>query len=89
MSFSTISISREFPIINGSVIFPSELESFFGVASIPVETAQAEVEYDNSIDFFNTLSAGTGPARLAGERYGLQEFFKVPVELTMNIALLP
>lgn len=70
MSLETISIYRDFPVINGYVQVPPCLEK--NKTKIKVETAQAAIA--GSVITF--LSQGSG--RQTGAGFGQQQFLRLP-----------
>jgi hypothetical protein len=75
MSFSTITIQRSLPIINGFVQVPDNLEQ-----NKNLTVASTEVAYNiNTLGESPLILGGqTGVARVAGDRYGVQELLKFP-----------
>jgi len=76
MSFETITITRQLPIINGFVQLPNNLEK--NKSAVSLNDAVTE----NPNIAISSLTAKTGGARLAGGKFGVQEW----LELTETIA---
>jgi hypothetical protein len=70
MSFETISIIRQLPIINGFVQVPNNLEK--NKSTVTIQTA---LDAGASV---TRITAQSGPARLAGFKHGLQEWIEIP-----------
>lgn len=75
MSFNTITIVRSYPVINGFVQLPNNLE--MNKSAVSVEEALLS---DPSLAI-NRLTAQSGGARLAGSKHGLQEWLELVPEV--------
>ena len=76
MSFETITITRSLPVVNGFIIAPQALEKDRGGQGYGVDTAIPVKDFIAAMgsEIGNTtLLSGTGPARLAGGKHGVQE----------------
>lgn len=71
MSFNTITITRSYPIVNGFVQLPNNLE--MNKSAISVEAALLS---DPSLSLVR-MTAQSGGARLAGGKHGLQEWLNL------------
>ena len=71
MSFETIGITHRLSIINGFVMLPNNLEKDKTAVSLAAYLAA----FPNAT--IGKLSAGTGGARLAGSKHGIQEFIEL------------
>jgi len=77
MSFETINIVRQLPIINNFVQTPNNLEK--NKSAISLEQALLS----NPAIAIGRMHSGTGGARLAGGKHGIQEWLEICTE---NIA---